>query len=106
MRLPGRAISWRHETLIQEKKAIKAELDAVAQSGAGPSARLQQALQKLAELETDNTTTGRLRRYIYAVSALVHHERYGGLKPKQVKGIAQIALAIVTVFRIKPGFSK
>lgn len=100
-----RAQFWQESSIDQERQAIKAELDAAAEGG-DLSKRLDIALRKIGDLAPDASPIAQLRRYIYVVSALVHHERNGGLSGSQIRNLTDVALAILAVLRIKPGFSK
>jgi hypothetical protein len=92
--LPKRV--WTQSTLREEKDLIRAELQKVEKEG-GPEARLARAWESVSRLEKESTARGQLRRYIFAMSALVAHERSGGLSPLQVRRLIEVARAILTV---------
>jgi len=64
--------------------------------------RLRHALRGVVESESDASEEGQLRRYVFAMSCLVHHERHGGLPTAQVRRLARLALAVLQVQRISP----
>ncbi len=64
--------------------------------------RLKAIHEHLLSLESDNTSEGQLKRLVYVMSSLVHHEKYGGLEPSQVNRLAEIAHVILRVRGIEP----
>lgn len=87
---------WTQSTLREEKDKIRTELQKVESEG-GHAARLAHALEQVSSLEKDSSGRGQLQRYIYVVSALVVHERAGGLSAIQVRRLEEVARAILTV---------
>lgn len=98
-------IGWDLALIASEKARIKGELDAVS---APQVARDRQELiqERLAQLASDDSDLGRLQRYIYAVSALVHHERVGGLSVRQVEQLIELAHALLQVQGVRPRASR
>ena len=98
-------VKWQKRRVIAEKRAIKEELDQHSDDN-DPGKRLIYATDQIQELEQDDTPGGRLRRFIFIVSALVHHSRFGGLKDRQVRRLANLAYAILQTEGIQPGKSR
>lgn len=96
---------WRNEHVQSVKQSIKTELDAVGEAQ-GIEERLEHALRLARDLEHGGTPDTFLRRYVYAMSALVHHLNHGGLSRAQVKALSELALAILKAQRIQPTTSK
>jgi len=92
---------WTTPMVASVKAAVKVELDAVPGFGPGKRrVRLDFALAQARRLEDATTSVDRLRCFVYLISALVHHERFGGLPPRQVGRIAKLASAILLVERV------
>ncbi len=100
-----KSFRWTQRQVDQEKARVKRELDRATKEGE-PASRLEAARQRLATLASDDTKRGRLRRYIYAMSALVHHERYGGLTPREVEDLVTLTHAILQVQGVRPRASR
>lgn len=96
---------WRKKIILETKKQIKTQLDTLYDPK-DPSVRLNFALSCIKDLESDFGAKAQLKRYVYIVSALVHHERYGGLSTKQVQRLFDLAYATLRVQGIRPGSSK
>jgi hypothetical protein len=94
-RKPGGRTLWSNEELAAARTRIKAELDA---AGDG---RLELALKRVREVEDIP-----LDRYIYIVSALVHHERQGGLDERRINQLAALGEAILLALRVDPGSAR
>lgn len=107
--MPSRIRPKRHqwtENLIDAIKAqVKADLDHV-EKNEGTEQRLLHASKMVQQLEQDTSSEGYLRRFIYIISALLHHERFGGLNPQQIDRLAEIAEATLRVQGIQPERSK
>jgi hypothetical protein len=101
----GIAIGWSQGQLEAVKAEVKADLDRARRPGDVHS-RLHAALRRLVELEADDTDLGRLKRYVYAMSALVQHERTGGLKAKDVEGLVTLTYAILQTQGVRPRASR
>lgn len=99
-------MAWQKKTIENTKQSVKKELDAIG-SSKGPAARLRYALLQIGTLmnHTDDSSA-QLRCYVYLISTLVHHIRYGGLSPKQVTRLVPLANAILTTQGIRPSTSK
>lgn len=95
--------AWTNQRIAETKAAVKAELDEGA--GEDPTARLEMALKRLNDLETDTSPGGNLKRLVFIITALVQHERAGGLKPAQIRGLTRLAHVILKIHGIRPGFS-
>lgn len=63
-------------------------------------------MRKIADLADDESPRGQLRRFIYIVSALVHHEKHGGLTTAQIKRAVEVARGILQINGVKPGSSR
>ncbi len=101
----GLAIGWTQKQVDAEKAKIKKELDRAASSPGAPS-RLESALTRLTALAEDDTPRGRLRRYIFAMSALVQHERGGGLSSREIDELVTLAYAILQAQGVRPRASR
>jgi hypothetical protein len=100
-----RRVEWTRNKIETEKAKVRSELDPFVEKGdlTGRLAFIQEEMDKLAD---DDSSRSQLRRYVLAVSSLVHHERYGGLTDSQIKGAAKIAFTILKVQGIKTKLSK
>jgi len=96
---------WRTSDIEAQKAAIKKELDEVGKVLNLPK-RLSRALSRIRELENDTSRLGTLRRFIYVISALVHHLSHGGLISQQVQNLAHLGTAILKIQGIAPVTSK
>ncbi len=92
---------WSESRINQEKKSIKDELEAL------PLKERLPYILKLASVSAQSTEPeAQVRRFIYSISALLHHEKYGGLSTSQVWGLAQVTQTILQTNRIRPVSSK
>ncbi len=96
---------WSLKQIEETKKTVKTALDIPAFSKA-PTRRLNAALEWVSALEEDDTSVGRLQRYIYIMSVLVHHERHGGLTSAEVEKLVNLAYSILQAHGIKPRSSR
>lgn len=96
---------WTQARIDSEKRAIKAELDAIESSG-GADGRFSHALNRIRELQEDESPLARLRCFIFIVSALVHASRRGGLKRSQVARLVRLAEAILATQGVKSSSSR
>jgi hypothetical protein len=96
---------WSLIQIEATKKAVKSALDRDELSNA-PTLRLNAALEEIAVLVEDDTPTGRLQRYIYIMSALVHHERHGGLSNTEIDKLVNLAYSILQAHGIRPRSSR
>ncbi len=96
---------WTQAEVNEAKKLIKVELDQQQQL-LGLQGKIQYTLQKVAQLNDSTSPKEGLHLFIYTMSSLAHHERYGGLNPSQVKDLIQLAEATLKVFHVVPQKSK
>ncbi len=96
---------WEKVRLETEKQLIHDQIDATIKNE-DLEGRLKYILSKIAELEYDGSELSQLRGYIYIVSALAHHARFGGLNSKQVDRLAKLAKAILRVNGVIPSKSE
>ena len=101
----GPKVQWTEKQITIEKAVIKAELDQVSDLK-GHKQRLRHALQQVKVLEEDDTPVGRLRLYIYIMSALVQHQRQPGLTMTQIDLLVAMAHALLQTQGIRPSVSK
>jgi hypothetical protein len=87
------------------KRTVKRELDAVDATGAAKE-RLQRALQRVAALEDRQEPRAQLTRFVFVISSLVQHARFGGLSAAQVRKAAELATTILATEGITPGTSR
>lgn len=95
--------AWRRKNIDETKLSIKTKLDELLED---PSARLSFILKQISSLEDLGSDQSRLERFIYAISGLYHHQRFGGLSQKQIQELSELAEAILMVSGIKPGASQ
>lgn len=92
---------WRRTDIESTKAEVKAELDAIGEAS-GNEARLRYALSRIEGLEEEDNRLGRLRRFVYTVSALVHHLHHGGLDARAIRTLAELAGALLKIQGITP----
>lgn len=92
---------WLESKINKEKLSFKNELDALP-----VKSRLHYILKATSSLADSMDSAAQLRRFIYSIAALIHHERYGGLSTSQVLGLAQVAQTILQTNNINPVTSK
>lgn len=85
---------WKKDWIVKHQLAIKSELDAVEKVD-GASAKLRHILDRVVSLSEEPTSSGRLRTYVYCMSALVHHVRQGGLSERDITQVSNLAVAIL-----------
>jgi hypothetical protein len=90
----GRSVKWQRGQIEREKAQIKAELDEIATARGEPE-KLAVISRRIRTLEDDTSPAGQLRRFIYVMSALVHHERKGGLSEREIANLVKIGRAIL-----------
>lgn len=98
-------VKWRRPTIEKVQSEVKTELDKAIVDGS-TSDRLNLALQRIGELEENNSPDGLLRRYVFIVSALLHHSRSGGLTNTQIKNLEDMAYTILKIQGIDPTESR
>ncbi len=96
--------SWKKGLIDETKKEIKIELDQVLKES-GEAERLNHILEQIQLLDLAKDSKSMLRRFIFIMSALVHHERFGGLGKKQIYELSNLGQAILRVAGVKPGHS-
>jgi hypothetical protein len=96
---------WTITLVENEKSDIREELDAIL-AKSGSEAKLRHILSRIRDLDDDETHLGALRRFIYVVSALVHHLRHGDLKPQQVRNLYGLGQALLQSQEIPYGRSR
>ena len=99
------SIGWDLQFIDEQKRLVKQDLDAHADPTEAHS-RLELIFERLGSLADDDSDVGRLRRYIYAMSALVHHERVGGLSNRDVTRLVELAYAILQAQGVRPRASR
>ncbi len=96
---------WKKTAIDETKKAIKIELDQILQQS-GEAERLNYILEQIQFLESAEDSDQLLRRFVFIVSALVHHDRYGGLGKRQIQDLSNLGQAILRVAGVKPGHTQ
>ncbi len=99
------AARWTTACVRDVQAKIKSELNEI-ESAQGLPARLQRAKERVDSLAEDMSSDAMMQRYVYAVSALVHHLRHRGLTLSEIDQLADIALAIVRVQNVRGTRSK
>lgn len=92
---------WTQADVSHYKKIIKAELD-LKQKEVGIDGKLDYILQKISELKALGSAKDGIQLFIFAMSALVHCEKFDGLNPGQIKDLISVAEATLKVFHIVP----
>ena len=82
---------WTRASVDETKESVKAEL------GSSDGEPLQLCKDGVARLEGCEAPQDRLRRLIYVISALVHHERRGGLSGPEVNSLLELGDALITM---------
>ena len=93
--------SWSMALVEDQKSRIKADLDRLAPH-ADLSQRSQLIRTKMESLAYDDTSLGRLKRYIYVVSSLVLHLRSPSMSASQARHGLELAFAILKAQGICP----
>lgn len=94
-------VQWSKQQIEKQKAIIKTELGIILKTD-GPKKRLHHILGQIRETKDASSPSEQLRCYIFIVSALIHHERYGGLSLSQVQKLAAVAHAILQVQGVQP----
>lgn len=100
---------WNSTNIADAKQRVKSSLDEAFPDSENQEAkkqRLKSIILKIKELENESTAAANLDLFIYCMSALVHHERHGGLTPILLRSVAEIAQAILASLRIDPQSSR
>lgn len=88
----------------KKKQEIKSYLD---QNSDSPTARLDLIVQRLNILKSEEETSeNRLSTFIYIMSALVHHQKFGGLTKPSINRFTEYAEAILISENIDAGLSR
>ncbi len=98
----GKDTIWQKQKIFSEQITVKKEIDAIHNN----TDRLDHILNQIIQLQPHNDPLSQLRRYIYVVSALVHHRKAGGLTGPQIKRLSKLGQAILATQRIVPTSSK
>lgn len=96
--------AWSEELFERERRAVGELLR--EQAGTDPRLRLKLAQDGIRALATDDTPVGRLRRYVYIVYALVHHERQGGLHEREIDQLVSLAHSLLKAQAVVPKKSR
>ncbi len=88
------AMQWIEREIIKVKNEIRQSLHEVY-AAKGVVGRQLHIHNKLRELTDHDTPGGRLQRYVYTVSLLVHHLRHNHLERSQVKQAFNLAEALL-----------
>lgn len=93
--------SWTQKAIEETKAEIKASL-----ANLDESTRMKRCLQQIGELRDQVAADQQMACFIYLMSALVLHERSGGLSEFQIKHLSTLGFKILHLQRIKPESSK
>ena len=91
---------WQHKEVVSLREEIRSEI--ATRDRDEPRLVQRFLIARIAALESDDSPAGMLRRYIWVVSALVHHGRHGGLSNAQVESLVEIGFAILRINHIQP----
>ena len=104
--MAGRAAEkWTLAAVEAAKRQARTELEGVAEGSDGKG-RLQHSLRRVTALEDHAEASAQLLRFVFVISSLVHHARYGGLSENQVQKGAELASTILATQQIKAGTSR
>lgn len=92
---------WTREQVATEKKRVKAELDTLEKEKT-TSEKLKAILAKIKTYEQAQLSDDLLKLYVYIMSALVHHERYGGLSSSEIKKLVIYAYEVLRIQKVAP----
>jgi hypothetical protein len=96
---------WHGALITSMKQEIKLELDERFAEGEA-RLRLRFVLAEISRLDGDMTPRGLLRRFVFVVTALVHHQRRGGLTASQVRQLVTLAQATLAAAGVRPRSSR
>jgi len=102
---PIRQRRWTQAEIARVKQQVKIELDGPTHDQ-NSAKRLRKALDHIAALADQHAPLAHLRRYVYVMSALVHHERHGGLSKSQIMRLGELAESLLKVQGIGRGRGK
>jgi hypothetical protein len=87
---------WKVAEIAEVQRETRELLVAVERDEkGGVDAKLGAIFTGITNLADDPTPLGQLRRYVFCMSGLVHHQRFGGLKDSQVRRLSEIAFTIL-----------
>ena len=92
---------WLRKDVVTVQRGVKQELDQVA---AEPSSdeRLHYLMDRIDGITDPSQYESGIQKYVYGMSALVHHSRFGGLKRAQINRLQKLLFAILQVHQIQP----
>lgn len=102
MMKPNRATCWTQEEIVAKKRQVKASLS----SFPSKRERLAFILNAISESEKTGGKETKLEAYVLVMSALVHHERHGGLTARQIIGIVELGRGILRLHGVDPETSR
>ncbi|NRA67453.1 MAG: hypothetical protein HRU19_23425 [Pseudobacteriovorax sp.] len=93
--------TWSRTLINTTKQQIKAELDLHLEQ-VGRANRLKVCLEQIDNLDNTIDSDLLLKRFVYVMSALVHHQKWGGLQKNQIQNLGELGSAILKIAEIKP----
>ncbi len=96
---------WTQSYIDQCKKKVRSETT-LPEYKEDPDQKLRYLLARIDACENQPTVDSQILQYIYIMSCLVHHERYGGLSAAQVTRLTKTAESLLRVNGVKKGSSK
>ena len=103
--MSSKACKWRYKAVENTKTEIKQVLTHLEQNQ-GSQKKFEFITNEISHLEDDTSSQGYLRRFIFVVNALFHHQRHGGLSKKEISDLAALAYALLQLNGVKPTTSQ
>ncbi|SMF15910.1 hypothetical protein [Pseudobacteriovorax antillogorgiicola] len=97
--------TWSSAEIREQKLAVKSEIEE-ASKDVSPDERFQFILERLQNFGDSVRGNDILKAFIFGMSALNHHLKYGNLSPSEVNGLFQLAENHLKVSGLKPQASK
>ncbi len=97
--------SWTVALVNQTKSDVRDEIDKAVVGNSDLGVRLSHILAQVARLQDEVNSPNLLRCLVYVMSALVHHERFGGLSMADVGRLFEIGKRILQWRGVKAGKS-
>ena len=96
---------WSRSAIDRCKSAVQQELRGLS-SLTPKRLILNYIADELRKLEGANDSESSMRNYVLRMSALVHHQRHGGLRKSQVQNLVEGARAVLVTQGVMPGRSR
>ena len=97
----GLSGQWNNKNIDLVKAEVKSQLDSV-EAESGPKARFAKIISCIRAREASTSPHELLELYVYIVSALIHHKKWGGLSDSQIKKMLGLAYSLLQIQGIQP----